>query len=384
MIKGYVQRSARQQAVRLKKLRAEMKRHDLDGYLLTHPADLWHLTGFSGHDSVGYVDSTGITVITDGRYTTQLKLEAPKVKSFIRTGTLIDAVAEVMAGSKAFEVGFENGFTTVGFINGLHKALFDLRKLRKVARDIDLVPMHDLMLMLRKEKDSLELDQIGVAIDIAQQALTDTLPGIRIGQTEGEIAGQIILNMRRRGAMDASFQPIIAVGANAALPHYRAGVTTVAKNQPLLIDWGAIYDGYCSDLTRTFFVGKPNAKLERAYKVVLEAQMTAIEQIKPGMICKDADGIARKVIEKAGLGKLFGHGLGHGLGRDIHEEPRVHYLKDKDVLEPGHVVTIEPGVYLPGVGGIRIEDDILITRTGTKVLTSLDKSFDYARNAIGG
>ncbi len=382
MIKNYAQRSRRQQANRLKATRAEMRKHDLDGFLVTHPSDLWHLTGFSGHDSVGFVDLKSVTIISDGRYEAQLAREAPHVKAHIRTGTLIDAVALVLAQAGDFEVGFETNTTTVGFINGLHKSLFDLRKQRKVKRDIDLVPMHDLIPHLRQVKDDLELDQIVESINVAEGALHDVLPGIKVGKSEGEIAGELVLAMRKRGASNSSFEPIIAVGDNSALPHYRASTTTVEKNKPLLIDWGAYVDGYCSDLTRTFFVGKPNAKLERIYKVVLDAQMTAIDKLRPGMTGKEGDAIARKVIEKAGFGKQFNHGLGHSMGRDIHEDPRVHFLKDKDVLVPGNVVTIEPGIYLPGIGGVRIEDDVLITEHGTAVLTTVDKSFEFACNAI--
>jgi Xaa-Pro aminopeptidase len=384
LIKGYIQRSQRQQAARLKALRADMRRHDLDGYLVTHPSDLWHLTGFSGHDSVGFVDMKSVTLISDGRYEAQIAREAPQVRAHIRTGTLIDAVALVLAKSADFEIGFETNCTTVGFINGLHKALFGLRKQRKVKRDIDLVPMHDLIPHLRQKKDDLELDQIVESINVAEAALKDVLPGIRVGKTEGEIAGELVLSMRKRGASNSSFEPIIAVGENSALPHYRAAGTVVAKNQPLLIDWGAYVDGYCSDLTRTYFLGKPNPKLERIYKVVLDAQLTAIDKLRPGMTGKEGDAIARKVIERAGYGKQFNHGLGHSLGRDIHEDPRVHFLKDKDTLEPGNVLTIEPGIYLPGTGGVRIEDDVLLTEKGCVVLTTLDKSFAHACSAITG
>jgi Xaa-Pro aminopeptidase len=372
------------QAARLKRLRREMARHELDGYLITHPADLWHMTGFSGHDSVGIVDAKSITIVSDGRYQTQLKQEAPHVKTVIRKNTLIDAVAETLAAKRCVEVGFEAGFTTVHFVNGLHQHFFDVRKAGKLRRDIDLVPMNDLILTLRRTKDAVDLKNIQQAIRIAQDGFNDTLKLIRVGMTENEIAGQLILNMRRRGASDASFQPIVGAGANAALPHYRAAMAKVEKNKALLIDWGAVYNGYCSDLTRTFWVGKPTAKFEKIYKVCLEAQMNCIAKIKPGMTCKEADNLTRSVIKKHKLDKYYGHGTGHGLGRDIHEEPRVHYLKEKDLIEPGQVVTIEPGIYLPGVAGVRIEDDILITGSGAKVLTSMEKSYDFAVSAIAG
>jgi Xaa-Pro aminopeptidase len=181
--------------------------------------------------------------------------------------------------------------------------------------------------------------------------------------------------MRSRGASGTSFPPIIAAGSTSSLPHYRPADRPVRCGQPLLFDWGAVYNGYCSDLTRTLMIGKVSPRMKKIYQVTLEAQMAAIAFLRPGVTTRQADAAARKVIEKAGFGKLFGHGLGHGIGRDIHELPYLRKTSGEEELRPGMVVTVEPGIYLPGEGGVRIEDDVLITAGGCEVLSSLDKSF---------
>lgn len=184
--------------------------------------------------------------------------------------------------------------------------------------------------------------------------------------------------MRQFGAARASFDPIVAVGERAALPHARPGSNRVSSSDFLLIDWGAAtHEGYKSDLTRVFVTGKILPKLEKIYRVVLKAQRRGISKIRPGVCCCDVDAAAREVIEQSGYGKNFGHGIGHGIGLDIHEEPRMSPVS-KTVLKPGMVVTVEPGVYLPGWGGVRIEDDVLVTRDGHKVLTSVPKEFEDA------
>jgi Xaa-Pro aminopeptidase len=183
--------------------------------------------------------------------------------------------------------------------------------------------------------------------------------------------------MRRRGALNSSFDTIIGVGANGSLPHYRPGNVKLTANSPLLIDWGARYKGYCSDLTRCLFVGHVAMQMREIYKIVLEAQLAAIAAIKPGAHGKKVDKAARDLITKAGYGEKFGHGTGHGLGRDIHEAISLSKLSTT-VLEPGMIITVEPGIYLPGVGGVRIEDDVLVTKTGHRVLSSLPKDLASA------
>jgi Xaa-Pro aminopeptidase len=168
----------------------------------------------------------------------------------------------------------------------------------------------------------------------------------------------------------------VAAGPNSSLPHYRPAESLVQRDQPLLIDWGAMHKGYCSDLTRTLMIGRVSSRIKQAYKVVLEAQETAIKFLRPGVTTLQADRVARDVIERAGFGKEFGHGLGHGIGREIHELPFMRKIGGEEELRPGMIVTVEPGIYLPGEGGVRIEDDVLITHSGREVLSNLDRSFE--------
>lgn len=357
---------------RLAALRGRMAAAGLDAYLLTHPPDICHVSGFSGHDSVAIVTPKRLYVATDSRYTEELDRDAPQAKLVLRKKSMADAIGGLFSTLRPKRVGFETNFVTFGTIDGLK------RELRKLKVATALTPMSDMMVGLRKLKDSDEVGRIRTAVDIAEKAFLQLIPGIKPGTTESALTGRFILAMRELGASDAAFHPIIAAGANSSLPHYRPNETPIRDNAPLLVDWGAIYKDYRSDLTRTVFLGKPHKKLAEIYKIVLEANMAAIDKLKAGLNCKEADEIARKVITKAGYGKNFGHGLGHGIGRDIHEEPRLHFSRGKEHLEPGSVVTVEPGIYLPGIGGVRIEDDVLITDTGCEVLSSLPKSFDWA------
>lgn len=363
---------------RLRLLRERLTHLRLDAMLLTHAADIAYLTQFSGHDSVAIVTRSAVTVVTDGRYQEELATHAPQVRAVIRTKTLTEAVAKALARLRAQRVGFETNFITFGFVDGIK------RQLRADKKSIALVALADLMLTLRRVKDADEIQRTRVAIDVAEGAFNRVIRKVRPGTTEGAIAGDLIRAMRAAGASDAAFDPIVAAGAHGSLPHYRPDATPVEANSSLLVDWGATVNGYRSDLTRVVFLGKPHRKLEEIYKVVLDANLAVIGQLRAGLNCKAVDGIARKLIKKAGYGEQFNHGLGHGLGRDIHEEPRLHYLKDQDYLEPGNIVTVEPGIYLPGLGGVRIEDDVLITEDGCEVLTSLDKSLDWAKHIIGG
>ena len=236
--------------------------------------------------------------------------------------------------------------------------------------------MENVMVNLRKMKDDHEIDLIRKSAAVAEEAFTAIRAEIKAGLTENYLAGLLIFELRSRGASDSSFPVIVAAGANSSLPHYRPGEALVARDQPLLIDWGAIYKGYCSDLTRTLMIGRVSEKMKKIYKIVLDAQAAAIKFLRPGVTTMQADRVARDVIEKAGFGKQFGHGLGHGIGREIHELPVMRKTGGEEELRPGMVVTVEPGIYLPGEGGVRIEDDVLITHSGCEVLTTLDKTLE--------
>lgn len=350
-------------------VRRGVEKRGLDTILLTHPGDLAYLTDFSGHDSIGVLTLDRFLLVTDFRYTEQAQIESPWLKTVMREGKMSDALVTALTDVKASKVGFETNFTTYGQIDALRKAL-DEKKL-----PISVQPIDDLMVNARKFKDEVEIGIIKEAVKVAQESLLAIKPELKPGRTENYIAGLLTFEMRKRGASDASFEPIIATGAASSLPHYRPADIEIKRDTFLLIDWGARFKGYCSDITRTFAIGNVPAKLQEIYKVTLEAQLAAIAAIKPGAINKQVDGIARGIITAAGYGDFFGHGLGHGIGRDIHEQPTLRKAGADEELKPGMIVTVEPGIYLPGLGGVRIEDDVLVTSTGHEVLTSLDKTY---------
>jgi Xaa-Pro aminopeptidase len=232
-----------------------------------------------------------------------------------------------------------------------------------------------LIEQLREVKDKHEIAEIREAARYAEQAFAVLRATLRPNRTEKEVADDLEHQIRLFGGKGTSFPSIIAVGARAALPHARPTDKTIGADDFVLVDWGATARHYKSDLTRVLVTGRISPKLERIYGVVLEAQEQAIAAIRPGVTGREVDAVARKVITDAGFGKQFGHGLGHGIGLDIHEAPRLNSANDKP-LKPGMVVTVEPGIYLPGWGGVRIEDDILVTKSGHEVLTSVPKQLN--------
>lgn len=358
---------------RHKRVREAMKALKLDGLMLTHPPDLAYLSNFTGDDSVGVLTHKDLHLVTDFRYTEQAEIEAAWLKVVCREGKIVkmtDALARTFKEGGTKRVGFEVNYTTVGQYDGLKDAL------RKLKHDCELVPLQDVMLNQRKVKDDHEVKLIRKAADVAEESLTAVRDSMKAGETEGYLAGLLIMEMKARGASDPSFPPIVATGPNSSLPHYRPAETTILNDTLLLFDWGAKVEGYCSDLTRTFALGRVPAKLKKIHGIVLDAQLAAIDFLRPGVSTRDADQVARNVIAKAGFDKYFGHGLGHGIGRDIHEMPFMRKTGDGEELKPGMIVTVEPGIYLPGEGGVRIEDDVLITHSGCEVISSLPKSFE--------
>ena len=356
--------------VRHKSVRDAMKELNLDGIMLTHPPDLAYLTNFTGDDSIGLVTAKDFFLVTDFRYVEQASLEAGWLTVVVREAKMADALADALVQAKVKRIGFEANYAAVGQITALEKACAE----RKIA--IELVPLENVLTNIRKVKDDHEIDLIRKSVAIAEEAFESIRGEIKPGLTENHLAGLLVFELRSRGASDSSFPVIVAAGTNSSLPHYRPGESLVQRDQPLLIDWGALYKGYCSDLTRTLMIGRVSDKIKKVYKVVHEAQQAAIKFLRPGVTTLQADRVARDVIEKAGYGKQFGHGLGHGIGREIHELPSLRKTGGEEELRPGMVVTIEPGIYIPGEGGVRIEDDVLITHSGCEVLTTLDRSLE--------
>jgi Xaa-Pro aminopeptidase len=371
-MKGVVTRAKAYLKVRQKNVRQAMKELKLDALLLTHAPDLAYLTNFTGDDSVGLITAKDFFLVTDFRYKEQAELEAGWLKTSMRDGKMSDALAKVIADAKVTRVGFEANFTTYGQADALERAVKEI----KGSKPIELVPLQDVMTNIRKVKDDNEIDLIRKSVAVAEEAFGAIRDEIKVGQSENHLAGLLILELRSRGASGASFPPIVAAAANSSLPHYRPGETLVQRDQPVLFDWGALYRGYCSDLTRTFMIGRVSSRIKEIYRVVHDAQEAVIQFLRPGVTTLQADRVARDVIERAGYGEEFGHGLGHGIGREIHELPTLRKSGAEEELRPGMIVTIEPGIYLPGEGGVRIEDDVLITHSGCEVLSSLDKSFE--------
>lgn len=358
-------------------VRETMLARRLDGYLLTHGSDLAYLSGFTGDDSIGLLTVDGLFLLSDFRYKEQAEQECPSAKLLLRDGRMSELLARTLLELRLNRVGYEANFTQVGLVNATAAELERVGQMAPAA--VTLVAVEDLMVKIRRIKDESEIAIIRQAVTIAQDAWTATQAQLRVGMTENHLAGLLTYEMRQRGASDSSFPCIIASEARGSLPHYRPADKPVTADTPLLVDWGARYQGYCSDLTRTFSLGKPVAKIREIFEIVLQAQQAAIAAIRPGVKNHDVDAVARGIITKAGYGDLFGHGLGHGLGRDIHELPVLRKSGEPDVLQPGMVVTVEPGIYIPGVGGVRIEDDVLVTPDGHEVLSDLPRDWDSCR-----
>lgn len=371
-MKTVVSRAKAYLKVRQKSVRNAMKHLGLDGLLLTHPPDLGYLTNFTGDDSIGLITEKDFFLVTDFRYKEQAQLEAGWLKTTIRDGKMADSVAAVITGANLKKIGFEANFTTVGQIDALLTA-FKQQKDKKVP---ELIPLENVLTNIRKVKDDNEIDLIRKSVGIAEEAFNAFRDEITAGQTENYLAGLLVFELRSRGASNSSFPVIVATGPNSSLPHYLPRETLVQQDQPLLIDWGALYKGYCSDLTRTLMIGRVDPKMKEIYNLVLKAQQAAIKFLRPGVTTQQADAVARDIITRGGYGDEFGHGLGHGIGREIHELPTLRRAGGEEELRPGMVVTVEPGIYIPGAGGVRIEDDVLITHSGCEVLSSLDRSFE--------
>ena len=352
---------------RLGQCRREMNRHKIGALLITNPKDYFYLTGFTGEDSAVLLTGRGVHVITDGRFVEVVKTECPWAKASIRRGQLHAEIGIVCRTERLKSLAIQSDHLTVDD----HAEISQLAKIRKLRSAPAIVAG------MRKLKQPAELTTMRRAIRIAEEAFVATRKSIRIGQTELEMAARLEYEMKKRGASGPAFPTICAEGRSAALPHAHPGQRRVRTGSAILFDWGARVNGYCSDLTRMVFVGSMPRKIAEVYEIVLEAQQRAIAAIRPGRRMCDIDAVARTVIADANYGEEFSHGLGHGLGLDVHEPPSVSW-RSKEKLEAGMVVTIEPGVYLPGVGGVRIEYDVLVTASGHRVLSRLGRISEQA------
>jgi len=352
---------------RRNKLRKLLRATGADALLVTNFTNVTYLTGFTGDDSYFLVTRSREVLVSDERYTTQLEEECPGLKLEIRApgAKMIQSVAKLVRRAKVSRLAFESASMTVGFHDRLTAAL----------PKVDSVRADSLVEQLRVIKDRHEIAATRVAIDQARRAFEVIKATLTPDQTEKQVAAELENAMRRFGARGCSFPPIIAAGARSALPHATPTDARIGDSDFVLVDWGACEHFYASDLTRLIVTGKISPKLRKIYRIVLKAQVAAIRAIRPGVTCQRVDGVARSIIAKAGFGQHFGHGLGHGLGLDVHENPRLTRGSDTE-LKPGMIVTVEPGIYLPGWGGVRIEDDVLVTRDGHEVLSDVGKELE--------
>lgn len=354
-------------AARRNRLRRLIERAHVDALLVTNFKNVTYLTGFTGDDSFLLVTPGGETLISDKRYTTQLEEECPDLKLEIRGPgeRMVPITVGVIERARIARLGIEAESATVSLEHALADAL----------SKIEIVPTDSLVERLRIVKDKHEIELTRVACRQAERAFDAVKTLMTLEMTELELAAELEYQARRFGAKGLSFSAIVAVGPRSALPHATPTSAKLSASDFLLVDWGANSGLYMSDLTRIVVTARISPKLRKVYGVVLAAQLAAIHAIRPGVTCEQVDRVARKIISKAGFGRAFGHGLGHGTGLEIHEAPRLA-AGQKTKLQPGMIVTVEPGIYLPGWGGVRIEDDILVTRTGHEVLSDVPKQLD--------
>lgn len=348
--------------LRVEKLRNSMKKESIDGFLITSPYNLRYLTNFTGTTGLAVITLDKAFFVTDFRYTEQAAAQAQGYEIVKNTGPIFDEVAKLCQQEEIKALAFEE--TKVSFA--------EYSILEEIIAEADLVPVSGMIEALREIKDEEEIALIQQACHIADQGFEHVLKMIRPGMTEIEVANQLDFFMRSLGAQGVSFDTIVASGVRSAMPHGVASDKVIEQGDLITLDFGCYYQGYVSDMTRTFAIGDPGAKLKEIYQVVLEAQLKVLDAAKPKLTGIQLDAVARDHITSMGYGEAFGHSTGHGIGLEIHEGPNVSFRADKQFV-PGNVITDEPGIYLPGLGGVRIEDDLLITETGNKVLTHSTK-----------
>jgi Xaa-Pro aminopeptidase len=327
--------------------------------LVTHPANWYYLTGFTGESGVLAVCSGRTTLITDGRFTTQAKEEAPGLQLRSQNGALYTCVGEWLKQSGIRRVGFDPQQWTVAQFAALRHASGGKCRVREAGGIVEA---------LRSRKDAQELAVMRRAAILAGEVMEDALKLLKPGVRESEVAAEIEYQMKKRGASGPSFETIVAFGERSALPHARPTAKRLKKNELVVLDLGVILGHYCSDITRTVYVGRAPQRIREWYRAVEEANRAATGAVRAGTSCGEVDAAAREVLKKTRLESHFVHSTGHGLGLEVHEAPRV--ARGQTIrLEPGNVITIEPGVYAEGIGGIRIEDDVAVGVQGREVLT---------------
>lgn len=350
--------------LKIPKITKKIKQLNLDAFLVSSPSNISYLANYPSRDSYLLISSKEKVYFTDSRYLQEAKSYLKSYKIKIIGDSLTKLLSKVCRSFRIKRLGFEEKYTSFSAYKKMKAAL---------GKSMDLIPVADLIEEQREIKSKEELEKIKKAVEIAVKTLKFARSLIVLGRREIEIAAELERFIKYNGGSHAAFDIIVASGANSAFAHHITSTRKLRSNEPVLIDVGVDYQGYKSDLTRVFWSSKINAAVKRIYDIVLKAQSKAISEIKPGISAKEIDAAARQYIARKRFGGFFGHSLGHGIGLEVHEGPRIA-KNNKDILKPGMVFTIEPGIYLPGRFGIRIEDMVLVTKKGAEVLSgSLNK-----------
>ena len=350
---------------RLQKFRRLIRERGLDGLAVSQPDNVRYLSGFTGSGWLLISGRDGV-LATDFRYTEQAKQESPSFEITRIKQESHNWLPDLALDLGWYRLGFEANHTSYDAYQKLGEAI------RAKQVNLELVPTAGIVEQLRAVKEPEELVFITKAVELADAALEEAKRILQPGITEKEVAWEIERNLRQRRSEGVAFEIIVASGPNSALPHARPTDKAICDGEPILIDMGARINGYCSDLSRTLFLGSADATFQKVYGIVQEAQTAAIVGVRPQMAASQADQLARRLIEQAGYGEAFGHGLGHGVGLAVHEFPRLG-LSSSEPLADGMVFTIEPGIYLAGQGGVRIEDMVVLENGKARVLTKAAK-----------
>ncbi|PGW59235.1 Xaa-Pro dipeptidase [Bacillus cereus] len=346
---------------KIERVRSAFDEAGIDGILLTNENSRRYMANFTGTAGVVLISKKRAQFITDFRYVEQASKQAVGYEIVQHAGLIIDEVAKQVKELGIQKLGFEQDTLTYSSYSA-----------HKEAIDAEFIPTSGLVEKLRLIKTDSEIKILKEAAQIADAAFEHILSFIRPGVSEIEVSNELEFFMRKQGATSSSFDIIVASGLRSALPHGVASEKVIETGDFVTLDFGAYYKGYCSDITRTIAVGEPSDKLKEIYNIVLEAQLRGVNGIKAGLTGREADALTRDYITEKGYGEYFGHSTGHGIGLEIHEAPGLAFRSDT-VLEPGMAVTVEPGIYIPGIGGVRIEDDIIVTSEGNEVITKSPK-----------
>jgi len=350
---------------RLGKVREWLAQSEAHALLVSDAANRRYLSGFTGSAGWLFISSKAALLLTDFRYTEQAGKQAPHYTVIQQQGKLGPLLADLCRQHGVRRLAFESQHVSYATYQEYTAAL---------GEGVELVPSSGVVERLRMVKDAEEITAIRKAVQIGDMALAEIAKWLKPGMTEKQVAWRLEVVMREAGAEGLSFPPIVARGPSAAMPHHRPSDDMIQRDEFIILDFGCVADGYCSDMTRTLVLGKPSEEMRAVYRLVLHAQLYAEAHIHAGMTNVEADALARDIIKAAGHGDHFGHGLGHGVGLQIHEAPRLSPLAEAEPLPPGVVVSVEPGIYLPNVGGVRIEDLVVVRHGGVEVLTQSPKA----------